>query len=229
MPETIALIPARGGSRRIPRKNIKNFLGVPALARVVHTLQTSQVIDRVIVSTDDREIASVAQAAGAEVPFIRPVELADDHTGARPVIQHAIEAAELAPGTQLGVFYPTAVLTTPDDVSSSSKLFQNEPCDFVISVVEFPAPIERALDIDERGGVSSRHTEFTQTRTQDLRPAYYDTGQFYWGSVDAWQSDVPVVQSRTHAFIIDPWRTVDIDTPDDWRRAELLHQVLHAQ
>lgn len=227
MASTVALIPARGGSQRIPRKNIRDFLGVPALARVIGVLASTGVFDRVVVSTDDEEISQVAKESGADVPFRRPAELADSMTGARPVIQHAINTLELADDTRVGVFYPTAVMTRPDDVTGSLELLQTSQCDFVLSVSEFPAPIERALTLDEDAGVSARWSQFTHVRSQDLTPTYFDTGQFYWGTAAAWRTNTAVVSGVTKGYVLDSWRTVDIDTPDDWVRAELLYRTLY--
>ncbi len=227
MVERLALIPARGGSQRIPRKNIKEFLGVPALLRVVKTLIASSVVDRVVVSTDDHEIAEVARAAGAEVPFMRPAELADSFTGARPVIQHAVRALRLDDDANVVVVYPTALLTTVADLQGSAELFEGGSCDFVLSVAEFPAPVERSLLVGESGYVVAREPEFVLARSQDLPTSYHDIGQFYWGSAAAWLTDIPVVRARCRAYVVDSWRAVDIDTPADWVRAELTHRLLH--
>lgn len=227
MSERVALIPARGGSTRIPKKNIRDFLGRPALDRLVGTLRESGVCDTIVVSTDDAEIADVARAAGAEVPFVRPPELADDFTGARPVIQHAVRELGLGETTTVGVFYATAVLLEPSDVTASLADFRDGDVDFVLSVAEYPAPIARALVMDRDGLVAPIDASEQRTRSQDLDVAYHDLGQFYWGAAGNWLTDVPVVSARTRGYVIDPWRAVDIDTPEDWRRAELLYRVLH--
>lgn len=227
MPQRIALIPARGGSKRIPRKNIREFHGVPAIQRVIRTLRATDLFQRIVVSTDDDEIAEVAETAGAEVPFRRPAELADSFTGARPVIQHALRELGLRSETVVGVFYATAVLTTSQDVLESSRLFDGSGSDFVLSVAEFPAPVERALLVAANGSVRSRDPEHILARSQDLESAYYDIGQFYWGSAGAWLGPRPVVQSVCSAFVVDAWRAVDIDTPEDWDRAEKVFKVLY--
>ncbi|WP_087004343.1 pseudaminic acid cytidylyltransferase [Brevibacterium yomogidense] len=229
MTDWIALIPARGGSKRIPRKNIRDFHGVPALARVVEMLLASGVISRVVVSTDDDEIARVAIAAGADVPFMRPADLADSYTGARPVIQHAIRELEMSAETVVGVFYATAVLTTKQDIELSAKSFAAGECDFVLSVAEYPAPVERALKVGSDEFVVPHDSRQIATRTQDLEPSYYDLGQFYWGTAGAWQADTPVVASRCRAYAVDSWRAVDIDTPRDWDRAERVYRMLYEQ
>lgn len=227
--ERVALIPARGGSRRIPRKNIRSFLGTPILSRIIDTLEASGTVDRIVVSTDDAEIAEIARRSGADVPFLRPADLADDYTGARPVIQHGLNALELADDDVAVVMYPTAVMTTPEDLrSAASMLLGEESCEFVLSVAEFPAPVQRALHLSATGEVSPREPENLLRRSQDLRTAYFDIGQFYWGRVGAWRSATPVVQARCRAYVVDQWRAVDIDTPEDWTRAEMAYRVLHA-
>ncbi|MGO1226989.1 MAG: pseudaminic acid cytidylyltransferase [Brachybacterium sp.] len=227
--ERVALIPARGGSQRIPRKNIKSFLGVPILSRIIETLEASDSVDRIVVSTDDQEFADIARRAGADVPFMRPGDLADNHTSTRPVIQHGIDELDLADDDVVVVMYPTAVMTTPDDLrAASSMLLGEESCEFVLSVAEFPAPVQRALHLSESGEVSPREPEHLLRRSQDLRAAYYDIGQFYWGRVGAWRSATPVVQAKCRAYVVDQWRAVDIDTPDDWTRAEMVYRVQHA-
>lgn len=227
MGSRVALIPARGGSQRIPRKNIKPFVGVPALARVISGVLSSGTVDRVVVSTDDAEIASVARSSGAETPFTRPASLADSHTGARPVIQHAIKELGLDGSALVGVIYPTAVLMTPDDLHRSCALMTEEDCDFVLSVAAFAAPIERALTLDQTGRVAPVNPSHILTRTQDLAVAFHDIGQCYWGRATGWLGSEPVVTSRSRAYVVESWRAVDIDTPEDWVRAEMIYRLLH--
>lgn len=223
-----ALIPARGGSQRVPRKNIREFLGVPALARVVKTLHESGAVEEVVVSTDDDEIASVARKAGALVPFKRPARLADAYTGARPVIQHALQALGAPDSAIVGVFYPTAVLMTPIDVQASAELLTSMEVEFVLAVTEYSAPVERALLLREGNLVTPRHVDHVGSRSQDLGRSYHDIGQFYWGRSASWRTGVPVVQARSRAYVIESWRAVDIDTPEDWVRAEIAYRMMNA-
>jgi len=218
----VVLIPARGGSTRVPRKNVRDFLGRPAISRVIDVVTASGVADEVVVSTDDAEIADTARAAGARVPFVRPAELADAHTGARPVIQHAIGELGLGPEVRLGVCYATAVMLKPQDVVEAERLLEPGLVDFVMTVAAFPAPIERALRVRSDGLVEVDDVSYLSVRSQDLVPAYHDLGQMYWGTVRAWNTDVPVAAARTRAFVMESWRAVDIDTPEDWVRAERL-------
>lgn len=220
-----ALIPARGGSTRVPRKNVRDFLGRPAIARVIDVLRRSGVVDDVIVSTDDAEIADVARAAGALVPFTRPSRLADDVVGARPVIQHAIQEMGWDGGTPVGVVYATAVLLSADDVVGAATLL-DPSIQFVMSVAEYPAPLQRALTMDESGLVRPLEPSFLSARSQDLRRNFHDIGQMYWGNAAEWRTDVPVAAARTRAYLMDPWRAIDIDTQADWEHAERAFRML---
>ena len=185
----VGIIPARGGSKRIPRKNLRPFLGVPIIVRTIACLLRADVFDRVVVSTDDDEIATVAEEAGAQVPFRRPDELADDHAGTDAVVRHAIQELESRTGRRLGfvcAVYPTAVLATPGDVRSALQLLRAGDADFVFSATTFPYPIQRALRQRPDGTSEMFHPEHLMTRSQDLDPAFHDAGQFYWGRRDAW-------------------------------------------
>ncbi len=222
---SVAIIPARGGSKRIPRKNIQPFLGVPLIVRTLQLVQGAGVFDRVVVSTDDDEVASLARDAGAEVPFIRPPELSDDHTGTRPVIQHAIRQLEAAAGTSLGLVcsvYATAVFLTADDLVAARQLLVDSAAAFVFSATTFPAPIQRALRRRPDGTCEMFQPEHRTTRSQDLEEAYHDAGQFYWGTREAWLSDTPTFGSQSRMFVLPRWRVQDIDTPEDWHRAEMM-------
>lgn len=223
----VAVVPARGGSKRIPRKNVRPFHGTPLVARTLAAARQSRLFDRIVVSTDDEEIARVATDAGVEVPFLRPPELAGDHAATPPVVEHAIQTLE-ASGPRLArvcVIYPGAVFTTEEDLTASQELLV-EGVDYVVPVVSFPAPLERALRMGPQGTARMVAPEHHQTRTQDLEPAYHDAGQFYWGTRDAWVGRVPVFHETTRLYPVPRWRVQDIDTPEDWERAELLHEAL---
>lgn len=222
----LAVVPARGGSKRIPRKNIRPFRGVPLLARTLEAVLRSDVFDAVIVSTDDAEIAAVALDAGAAVPFVRPSRLADDWTGTAPVIAHAIEAVE----TELGSFdavccvYPGAVLMASNDYSASSRLVDEalRSGAVIAAVVRYGHPIQRALThgdgnvLKPLGGLDA-----LTARTQDLEPTWHDAGQFYWASPARWQTQEPLL-STVIPYELPEWRVQDIDTEDDWIRAEMM-------
>lgn len=226
----VAIIPARGGSKRIPRKNIKPFAGKPMIGYAIDAALESGQFDRVIVSTDDAEIAEIARARGAELPFLRPAALADDHTPTVPVIQHAIEACdELGWGiTHACCIYPGVPFIRASDLAAAFDLLEaNGGEGYTFPVTGFPSPIQRALKRGGDGTVAPFNPEHVGTRTQDLEPAYFDAGQFYWGRAQAWLAGLNI-HANGRAIVLPEWRVVDIDTPDDWERAEALHRVIAA-
>jgi pseudaminic acid cytidylyltransferase len=222
----IAIIPARGGSKRIPRKNIRIFAGKPMIAHAISAAKASGLFDHVVVSTDDTEITRIANEWGAETPFVRPLALADDHTPTVPVIAHAITACE-ALGWQVSMaccIYPGVPFIQVGDLSSALELLETAQADYCFPVTEFPSAIQRALRRNGTGRVSPFYPEHELTRTQDLEPAYHDAGQFCWGTRQAWLTN-PRVHSSAVGLVIPKWRVVDIDTIDDWLRAEIIHRT----
>jgi pseudaminic acid cytidylyltransferase len=230
----IGIVPARGGSKRIPRKNIRPFHGRPLIVRSVETMLDSGVFERIIVSTDDDEIISAARSAGAEVPFVRPAALADDSTGTGAVIRHALSALEAdlpvgaPPLGEICLMYPTAVFVTPNDLRASLAQLRRSDADYVFAATTFAAPIQRALVRDAHGRCSMLSPEHLLTRSQDLQTTYHDVGQFYWGRRDAWAAGIPVMTGKSEIYEIPNWRVRDIDTLDDWRMAELLFDALNS-
>lgn len=223
----VAIIPARGGSKRIPRKNLKPFDGVPMIVRSIRTALDSGLFERVVVSTDDVEIAEVARAHGAEVPFLRPAELADDFAGTAPVIVHALQ--QLPDFDYTCCVYATAPLLQTRYLRQGLELLEQHPDkSFAFSVCSFGFPVQRALALDGQGALQALYPEFRNTRSQDLPEAYQDAGQFYWGRSDAWLRG-EVIYSPTSLPVILPRHLVqDIDTLDDWKRAEYLYAALKA-
>ena len=223
----IAVIPARGGSKRILRKNIKLFHGKPMIAYAITAAFASKMFDRVIVSTEDEEIAKVAQAFGAEVPFIRPLELADDHTPTVPVIAHAITECQNMGWEikEVCCIYPSVPFISMTDLCVAHEQLLSTGAQYVFPVTGFPSPIQRALRRLPGGAVKPFQPEHTGTRTQDLEPCYFDVGQFYWGRKQAWLDGLNIHQNGT-VIVIPEWRAVDIDTPSDWERAELVYLAL---
>lgn len=220
----IAVIPARGGSKRIPRKNIKEFNGKPMIAWAIEAAQASGCFDRVIVSTDDTEIGEVAVRFGAQVPFVRPPELSDDHAGTIAVIAHAAQWA-IAEGMDVQAvccIYATAPFVRADDIRQGSELLNSGDWDYVFAVTEFGAPIFRSFKQLPEGGIEMFFPEHFPTRSQDLPVALHDAGQFYWGRPQAWIEGRRVFDKRSLPIIIPNWRVQDIDTLDDWKRAELM-------
>ncbi len=229
LPPVIAVIPARGGSKRIPRKNIRPFLGEPLLARTVRLLQNSGVFARIVVSTDDAEIAAVAIAAGAEVPFLRDATLADDHASTAPVIRDAIERlATMGDVPELVcAVYPAAVLAVPEDLQRAVALMRDTPnVSYVIPVTSFGYPIQRAVRRQADGSLAMFQPQNYDKRSQDLEPAYHDAGQYYVGTRAAWLADRPLFEAHTRTLVIPRWRVQDIDTLEDWARAEQIAQLL---
>lgn len=226
--KTIAIIPARGGSKRIPRKNIKEFCGKPMLEWCMEAALESNRFDHILVSTDDDEIAAVAEQAGASVPFRRPAHLADDFTATRPVVNHAIENAQILYGeiSYVCCIYPTAPFLTSDTIRASGDLLREKKMDFVFSCTTFAYPIQRALRMTECGGVEMMWPEHRTTRSQDLEEGYHDAGQFYWGRAEAFLDGQHIFGLGSAPWVLPRHIVHDIDTPEDWLRAELAFQVL---
>jgi pseudaminic acid cytidylyltransferase len=226
----LAVIPARGGSKRIPRKNIKLFCGKPMIAWSIETARRSGCFEEVIVSTDDFEIAEVAIAAGASVPFMRPAELADDHTGTLPVVAHAIkwQANQGRSPEHVCCIYPTAPLLLPESLAQAYERIVQTGSPFCLGVANFGHPIQRALKMSESGSMSMFFTEYAQTRSQDLVPAYHDAGQFCWGTAAAFLEGRFPMLLNSAAVVLPRSRVVDIDTAEDWELAEALHTALVA-
>lgn len=220
----IAVIPARGGSKRIPRKNVRSFAGRPMIAHAIELARRSGLFEHVVVSTDDAEVARVAREWQAEVPFMRPPELADDHTPTLPVVAHAVQTV-LDLGWQVHqacCIYPAVPLLQPRVLAEALSLLEKGDAPYVFPVLAFRSPIQRALRRDDTGKASPLHPEYTQTRTQDLVPAYHDAGQFYWGRAEAWLQGLGI-HAHALTLVLDPAQAVDIDTPEDWAFAEALH------
>lgn len=224
----LAVIPARGGSKRIPRKNIKSFSGKPMIAWSIEAAQGAGLFDRIIVSTDDTEIASVAKQYGADVPFMRPAELSDDHIGTSSVIAHAIEWY-LANGfepTQICCIYATAPFLQSTDIERGKKILEQSGADFAFSVTSYAFPIQRAIKLNPDGRVEMFDQSQFQMRSQDLPEAYHDAGQFYWGTKDAWLSGGSIFGPNAAPVNLPRYRVQDIDTMVDWEHAELMMAVL---
>ena len=225
----VAIIPARRGSKRLPGKNIRDFMGKPAIAHAISAAVRSELFDRVIVSTDCAETAGIGVAFGAEVPFRRPAALSNDECGTLPVLQHALgflQAQGDRPEFACCV-YPTAVLLTPHHLRESfTQLVAAPTCNYCFSVCAYEHPIQRALRIDESGSVAVVNPEHSNTRTQDLPVRYYDAGQFYWGAAAAMQTGQPIFSSAALPYILGKNEFVDVNELEDWERAEALAKVL---
>lgn len=226
----IAVIPARGGSKRVPRKNVKSFCGKPMIAWSIEAALHSGCFDRVIVSTDDDEIAEVAVAHGADVPFRRPAELADDFTPTIPVIAHAIHwQQQIAPVERACCLYATAPFTRPEDLRAGLSLLDDTGADYAFSATTYGFPIQRAIRVDQGGRVSMFQPEHLGTRSQDLEEAWHDAGQFYWGRAEAWVAGRSIFDAGSVVLALPRERVQDIDTMEDWERAELIFSAILAR
>jgi pseudaminic acid cytidylyltransferase len=224
----LAIIPARGGSKRIPRKNIKLFHGKPMIAYSIEAAKQSGCFDRVIVSTDDQEIADVALRYGAEVPFLRPEKLSDDHATTMDVMQHALNWCE-AKGWEVEnvcCLYATAPFVLPEYLQQGYQCLSSENAQFVFSAAIFSFPIQRAIKLSPAGEISMFYPEHEQVRSQDLAEAYHDAGQFYWGKASAFKNALPIFSTHSRVILMPRSRTQDIDTPEDWEFAEILYSAL---
>lgn len=222
------MIPARGGSKRLPRKNIRDFCGKPMIAWSIEAAKASSCFDKIVVSTDDQEIANIARQWGAEVPFIRPEELSDDYTGTLPVVCHAIQALEKTGNklTDICCLYATAPFVLPQDLEKGLDMLSSSGSEYAIAVTSFPFPIQRALRINEARRISMINQSAFSARSQDLEELYHDAGQFYWGTRSSWLSMVPSFLADTVPVLLPRHRVQDIDTPEDWHRAEWLFKAM---
>lgn len=225
----IAVIPARGGSKRIPGKNIRSFAGQPIISYSIRAALDSGVVDRVLVSTDDENVAAVARELGAETPFKRPANLSDDFTPTVPVIKHAIEwVSEHWERPQVVCcIYATAPFIRADNVRAAYDiLVKDKVTGYVFSATSFGFPIQRAFKISPSGHCEMFYPQNYNARSQDLDDAYQDAGQFYWGSADAYLSDKIFFSPESKPYLLPRYRVQDIDTLEDWKRAEILMRVL---
>ena len=223
----VAVIPARGGSKRIPRKNIRIFRGRPMIAWPIESAQKSGLFDRIIVSTDDPEIAEIALREGAEVPFLRDEKLADDHAGVTEVVQDALRrmAIKGEKPDLTCLVYATAPMLRAGDLAAGLEILIRTGADFALAVSSFASRIDRALAIED-GKLKMRQSANRLVRSQDLPEAYHDAGQFCWGKSASWLSDRPVFEAPTVPVILPRIRVQDIDTIEDRGRAEVLARVL---
>ncbi|MDX1474412.1 MAG: pseudaminic acid cytidylyltransferase [Reinekea sp.] len=227
---TVCIIPARGGSKRIPRKNIKPFHGKALIGYSIENALASGLFNRVVVSTDDAEIAQVAIDFGAEVPFIRPAELADDHANTFDLLQHAarwIQKNDVSSEVMCCLYATAPFVEVADLQQGYDLLSQHQEADYVYSITEFPFPIQRSVR-QNNGFVTPCFPENMLKRSQDLEPIFHDAGQFYWGRVEAFAQKTNFFGDRSMAVVLPRYRVVDIDTPEDWEVAEIQFQVLQA-
>ena len=221
---TVAVIPARGGSKRIPLKNIKDFCGKPMLAYPIQAAQECGLFDRIIVSTDSEEIAKVARELGAEAPFMRPAKLADDYTGTNAVVRHCLQWL-IAQGKEPDYaccIYATAPFLQSEYLNKGFQMLKEGNCAYAFSVTSFSFPIQRSIRIRPDGYVEPIFPENVRNRSQDLEEAYHDAGQFYWGKTESFMEDKFMFSKESRPVVLPRHMVQDIDTPEDWKSAELM-------
>ncbi|ARP94076.1 pseudaminic acid cytidylyltransferase [Bordetella genomosp. 13] len=218
----IVVVPARGGSKRVPRKNVRPFHGKPMLHWPLRAAQDTGLFDRIVVSTDDPDIAEAARAGGAEVPFLRDASLADDVTGTTDVVRDAVVRLRLPDDAAVCCLYPTAAFVQARDLASGLEALREGGVPWVISVAAYRTPIQRAYLLKEDGLVEPAMPEYMPMRSQDLPQAFFDAGQFYWARAKTWRTAGLRVWDGARPVMLDANRVVDIDTLSDWAYAERL-------
>lgn len=226
----IAIIPARGGSKRIPRKNIKDFLGKPIIAYSIEAALTSNLFDEVMVSTEDEEIAQVSRSFGASVPFLRSAETANDFATTTAVLEEVLEAYKnIGKEFQYGCcIYPTAPLIQSKKLQEAQDLLLEKSFDSVLPVLKFSYPIWRSLRIEE-GKALMNWTEYLNTRSQDLMPAYHDAGQFYWFNITSFLRYKRLFTLNSGAIELSELDVQDIDNLTDWKLAEVKYRLVKTE
>ena len=223
----VAIITARGGSKRIPRKNIKDFCGNPIIAYSIKNAIKSDLFDEVMVSTEDEEIAKIARHFGAKVPFLRSREKANDYAGSEEVVMEVVNMYEERGRVFRDVccIYPTAPLVSADLMCQAYKKFKETDADALLPVLKFSFPPQRALMIEE-GELAFRWPEFSDYRSQDLKPLYHDAGAFYYIKKDVLMREKTLIPTNTGYFVLDEIHVQDIDNVSDWELAEMKYRYL---
>ena len=226
--KNLCIIPARGGSKRIPRKNIKQFLGKPIMAYSIQVALSAGIFDEVMVSTDDEEFADVARKYGASVPFLRSETTSNDYATTVDVLLEVVDMYKLQ-GKEFDVvccLYSTAPFVTPDRLKEAcAKL--SEKVDGCFTVVEYSYPIQRSLKMNEHGLIEMRFPEYLKSRTQDLEKTYHDAGQFYFMKTSAMEQEKTVWCKRTVPLVLSELEVQDLDTLTDWQLAEMKYELIH--
>lgn len=218
----VAIIPARGGSKRIPKKNIKDFFGFPLISYSIKAALDSKLFDRIIVSTDDQEIANVAIEYGAEVPFIRPKNLSDDYSGTEVVRDHVIKYLE-DNGEYFDfccMIYATAPLLDKDFLIKGFIELKNSNASNAFSCTTMPFPIQRTFKINTNGRCEMFFPEYYMSRSQDLEESYQDAGQFYWSNLNN-KSEKVMFSEDSIPIILPRYFVQDIDTMEDWKKSRI--------
>lgn len=225
----LCVIPARGGSKRITKKNIKEFCGKPIIIWSIEQAKLSKCFDKVIVSTDDPEIASLAKRNGADVPFMRPKSLSDDYTGTVPVISHAIKW-HMKYGkkpSHVCCIYPTAPFLKSSDLKDGLKILKKYNSSYSFPATNYAYPIQRSFKININKKLEMFFSKHYKSRSQDLDEVFHDAGQFYWATADTWLENKPIISKNSTPLLIPRYRAMDIDTIEDWLIAEKMFETIH--
>lgn len=225
----LCVIPARAGSKRIPKKNIKIFCGKPIIAWSIELAIASKCFDKIIVSTDDKEIADLAKSYGVDVPFMRPKKISDDYTGTIPVISHAIkwQIKHYQKPLYVCCIYATAPFIKLSDLKNGLKILKSSGSDYVFPAANFAYPIQRSFRIKKNKRLEMFYQEHLNSRSQDLDEAFHDAGQFYWGLTETWLDNKPIINDNSIPLLIPRDRVQDIDTFDDWKIAERMFDIIN--
>ena len=225
----IAIIPARGGSKRIRKKNIKFFFGKPMISYSIEVAKKSKLFDRIIISTDDSETIDIAKKCGAEIPFIRPNELSGDHVGTNDVMEHAVKfiMSDRPNLTAVCCIYPTVPLLMKEDLIKGFQLFNSGKWQFVFSATKYSYSVFRSFTKNEKGSLKMLYPQHWNSNSQDLEEVMHDAGQFYWGSPKAWLNKELRYNDHTTVIELPNWRVQDINTLEDWHQAEKKYEILN--
>tara|TARA_B110000008_G_C16849422_1_gene516160 strand:+ start:196 stop:897 length:702 start_codon:yes stop_codon:yes gene_type:complete len=223
----LCVIPARGGSKRIPKKNIKIFCGKPIILWSIEEAIKSKCFHKIIVSTDDEEIANLVKSHGVDVPFVRPKELSDDYTETIPVIAHAIRhlTKDNQFPTNVCCIYAAAPFIRAIDLELCLKKLKDCGADFTFPATSYAYPIQRSFKIKNNQRVEMFQPEYSNSRSQDLEEAYHDAGQFYWGKANAWLENSSIINKNASPLLLPRYRVQDIDTIEDWQNAEIMFKA----
>ena len=224
----VAIIPARGGSKRIPKKNIKNFFGRPIIGWTIDIVKKTKIFDKIIVSTDDKRIASIAKYYNAEVPFMRPSRLSGNKSSTSDVIIHAIlwlKKKGYNP-KEVCCIYPTSSLIQPRDLKNSLRDLKTKKWEYVFSATTFEYSIFRAIKYNKKKQLQMVFPKLYNNRSQDLQESYHDAGQFYWAFAKSWLNKKKIFGKKSKMTLLPRWRVQDIDNIYDWKKAEIIFRML---
>ena len=225
----LCVIPARGGSKRIPKKNIKIFCGKPIIFWSIEEAIKSKCFDKIIVSTDDEEIANLVKGYDVEVPFVRPKDLSHDHIETIAVIAHAIkyQAQNYQTPSNVCCVYAAAPFIRASDLKISFQMLEGSDANFVFPATSYAYPIQRSFRITDNHRVDMLQPQYVNSRSQDLEKVYHDAGQFYWGKVNAWIENNCIISKNASPMLLPRYRVQDIDTLEDWHRAEMMFNQIN--